>query len=138
MALLSRILHHGCDREVDAALEVHRIGAGRNGLHALANNRLGENGCGRGAVASDVIGLGRDLAHHLRAHVLELVLKLDLLGDGDAVLRDARSAEGLVEHDVAAFRAERNLHSIRKNIYATQHPLAGILGKTYVFSSHIL
>ena len=36
---------------------------------------------------------GGDLAHHLRAHVLELVLELDLLGDGDAVLGDARGAE---------------------------------------------
>jgi len=33
-------------------------------------------------------------AHHLGAHVLELVLKLDfLLGDGDAVLGDAGCAE---------------------------------------------
>ena len=34
-----------------------------------------------------------DLLHHLRAHVLELVLELDLLGDGDAVLGDGRRAE---------------------------------------------
>ncbi len=55
----------------------------------------GEHGRGRGAVAGDVVGLLGDLAHHLRAHVLELVLKLDLLGDGDAVLGDARRAEHL-------------------------------------------
>ena len=49
----------------------------------------------------------RHLAHHLGAHVLELVRELDLLGDGDAVLGDARRAVGLVEHDVMALRAER-------------------------------
>jgi hypothetical protein len=29
----------------------------------------------------------------LRAHILELVVKLDFLGDGNAVLGDARRAE---------------------------------------------
>src|SRR6267143_1224825 len=63
---------------------------------------------------------------HLSAHVLELVLKLDFLGDGDAVLGDARRAERLVEHDVAALGAERHLHRIVENIDAAQHPVAGI------------
>jgi hypothetical protein len=44
---------------------------------------------------ASIIGLGGDLAHHLRAHVLELVLKLDFLGDGDTVLGDARRAKRL-------------------------------------------
>ena len=56
------------------------------GLEAFLDDRLGQNGRRGGAVAGVVIGLGRDLAHHLRAHVLELVLELDFLGDGDAVL----------------------------------------------------
>src|SRR3974390_1666028 len=46
--------------------------------------------------------LGSDLAHHLRAHVLELVLKFDFLGDGYAVLGDTGRAERFVEKDVAA------------------------------------
>jgi hypothetical protein len=36
--------------------------------------------------------LRSDLADHLRAHVLELVLKLDLFGDGDTVFGDAGRA----------------------------------------------
>ncbi|MDI2078452.1 hypothetical protein, partial [Bradyrhizobium sp. Mp27] len=36
------------------------------------------------------------------AHVLELLFELDLLGDGDAILGDAGSAERLVEDNVAA------------------------------------
>src|SRR6185503_9309418 len=78
------------DGEIDAALEIHRVHAGRDRLHALTDDRLGENGSGGGAVAGEVVGPAGDLAQHLRAHVLELVLELDFLGDGDAVLGDAR------------------------------------------------
>ena len=81
----------------------------------------GENGGGGGAVTGEVGGLRGDFAHHLRAHVLELVLELDLLGDGDAVLGDARRAERLVEDDVAALRAERHLHGVGENVDAAQH-----------------
>ena len=69
---------------------------------------------------------GGYFAHHLSAHILELVLKLDFLGDGDAVLGDAGGAKRLVEHDVAAFWAERDLHRIVENFDAVQHPVAGI------------
>ena len=87
------VLHDSFDREVDAALEVHRVHAGGDRLGAFPDDGLGENGGGRGAVAGDVARLGGDLAHHLGAHVLELVGELDLLGDGDAVLGDARRAD---------------------------------------------
>ena len=76
---------------VDAALQGHRVRAGGDGLHAFAEDRLGENGGGGGAVAGDVAGLAGDFRHHLRAHVLERVLQFDFLGDGDAVLGDGRA-----------------------------------------------
>jgi uncharacterized membrane protein (UPF0182 family) len=63
--------------------------------------------CSRGAVTSESAGPRGDLFDHLRAHVLELVGKFDLLGDGDAVLGDARGAERFVEDDVAALWAQR-------------------------------
>ena len=124
------------DGEVDAALEVHRVGAGGDRLGAFLDDRLGEHGGGGGAVAGDVGGLGGDLAHHLRAHVLELVVELDLLGDGHAVLGDARRAERLLEHDVAALGAERHLDGVGEDIDAVQHALAGVLGKLNFFRSH--
>ena len=108
------------------------------GLGALADDRLGQHGGGGGAVAGDVGGLGGDLAHHLRAHVLELVGELDLLGDRHAVLGDARRAEGLVEHDVAALGAQRHLHRIGEDVDAAEHPLAGIATEFDVFGSHCL
>jgi hypothetical protein len=82
---------------VDAALQVHRVHAGGNSLVAFLNDGLGQNRCRGGAVTGDVVGLGGNFAQHLRAHVLELVFQFDFLGDGNAVLGDARCAERLVE-----------------------------------------
>ena len=78
-----------------------------------------------------------DLAHHLRAHVLELVGELDLLGDGHAVLGDARRAEALVDHDVAALRAQRDLHRVGEDVDAAQHALASVTAKSHVLCCHV-
>ena len=117
---------------IDAALQVHRVHAGGNRLGTFADDRLGENGGGGGAVAGDVVGLRGDFAHHLGAHVLELVLELDFLGDGDAVLGGARCAERLVDDDVAALGAEGDLHRVGENVDAAQHALAGIAAEADV------
>src|SRR6185437_11076097 len=127
---------HRLDGELDAALEIHRVHAGGHRLGAFLDDGVRQHGRGRGAVAGLVVGLLRHLAHHLRAHVLELVFELDLLGDGNAVLGDARRAEALVEHDVAALRAERHLHGVGEHLDAVQHAVAGFGGKSYVFGSH--
>ena len=123
----STVVRHG---EVDAALQIHRVHAGGNRLGAFAHDRLGEHAGGGGAVAGHVVGLGGDFAHHLGAHVLELVLKLDFLGDRHAVLGGARRAVGLVDDDVAALGAERHLHRVGENVDAAQHALAGFAGKS--------
>ena len=127
---------HGVHGQVDAALQVHRIGAGGHGLGAFLDDGLGQHGRCRGAVAGDVGGLGRDLLQHLRAHVLELVLELDLLGDGDAVLGDARGAEGFLDDDVASLGAERDLDGIGEDVDAAQHLLAGVGVEFHFFGRH--
>src|SRR4029079_9941226 len=68
------------DRLVDAALQVHRVHAGRDRLQAFHGDRLGEHGGGGGAVAGLVVGLGGDFADQLGAEVLELVSQFDFLG----------------------------------------------------------
>jgi len=123
-------------RHVDAALEVHRVHARGHGFHAFFDDGLGQNGGGGGAVARFVVGAGSDFLHHLCAHVLELVSQFDFLGNGHAVLGDARCAKGLVDHHVAAFGAEGNLHSVGEDVDAAQHAVAGIGVKTYFFRSH--
>ena len=77
-----------------------------------------------------------DLAHHLRTHILELVLELDLLRHGHAVLGDARRAERLLEHDIAALGAERHLDRVGQDVDAVQHALAGVLSEFYFLRSH--
>ena len=110
----------GLDGLLDAALELHRVGAGGDVLRAFAEDRLREHGRRRRAVAGDVGRLARDLAHHLGAHVLERILEVDLLGDGDAVLGDRGGAELLVEDDVAALGAERDLDRVGELVDAAQ------------------
>src|ERR671918_228598 len=74
-----QLLHHQLDRLIDAALERHRVRSGGHRLQPLAEDRLGEHGGAGRAVARHVRGLGRHFLHHLGAHVLDLVLELDLL-----------------------------------------------------------
>src|SRR4030088_1983226 len=126
LGVLDEVGDHGAHRQVDTALEVHRVHAGGNRLGAFSDDRSRENGRGGGAVAGCVGRLGGHFAHHLGAHVLELFLKLDFLGDGDAVLGDAGCAERLVEHDVTALGAERHFDRVVENFDAAQHAIAGI------------
>jgi len=73
------------------------------------DDRLTDDSGGGCAVTGDVVGLGGDLLGELRADVLERVVQLDVLGDGDAVVGDRRRAELLLEDDVAALGAEGDL-----------------------------
>src|SRR4030095_15983759 len=94
---------------------------------AFAEDRLRQHRRGGRAVASDVGGLGGDLLDHLGAHVLVLVLQLDLLGDGDAVLRDRGAAELLVDDDVAALRAQGGLDGLGHDRDALEQGAPGLL-----------
>ena len=96
------VIDDGLDRQVDAALQIHRVHARGDRPDTLAHHGMSKDRRGRRAVAGLGAGLAGDLPDHLRAHVLELVRELDLLGDGDAVLGDPRRAVALVEDDVAA------------------------------------
>src|SRR4030095_6937039 len=117
----------GLNSGLDASLETHRVGAGGDVLEPLAEDRLGQHGRGGRAIAGDVGGLGGDLLDHLGAHVLVLVLQLDLLGDGDAVLGDRRAAELLVDDDVTALRAQRGLHRLGHDRDALEQRAPGLL-----------
>src|SRR6516162_8393650 len=78
------------------------------------------------APSRTIAGLRGDLAHHLRAHVLELVGEFDLFGDGDAVLADTRRPKGFIEDDVAALRPQRHSYRVSQNVDAAKHPLARV------------
>jgi hypothetical protein len=73
LGVLPEVRHNGFHCHVDAALEVHGVHAGGHRLGAFLDDRLGENGRRGGAVARMVVLLRGHFAHHLGAHVLELV-----------------------------------------------------------------
>src|ERR671910_39129 len=134
---LADMLDDLVDGDLDAALQAERVGAGGHVLQALAHDRLGEHGRGRRAVAGDVVGRRGDLADELCALVLERVLDLDLAGDGDAVVGDRRGAELLVQHDVAALRAERHLDRVGEDVHAALERAARILVELELLVSHV-
>ena len=108
----------GVGRQVDALLEQHGVGAGGDVAHPLVHDGLGQNDGGRRAVTGDVVGLGGRFLEQLRAHVGEVIVELDLLGDGDAVVGDGRRAPFLVEGDVAALGTERGLDRVGEGVDA--------------------
>src|SRR5207245_2139953 len=59
-------------------------------------------------------------------------------GDGNPVLADARGAEGFVEDDVTALRAQGHPDRVGKNVDAAQHPLARIGVKPNFLCRHDL
>src|SRR5262249_17431955 len=130
------VLDHRLDTGVDAALEVHRVEPGGDQLGALVVDRLGKYRRRGGGIAGHVRSLRRGLLHHLRAHVLELVLELDLLGDGDAVLGHRGSAPRLLDHDVAATGSERDPHGVGEQVQALGDLTAGARRKNQFFGSH--
>jgi hypothetical protein len=132
----AELLDDRLDRLVDAALELDRAVASRNHARALAVDRLREHRGRRRAVARDVGGLRSDLLDHLGAHVLELVLELDLLRDGHAVLRHRGRAPRLLDDDVATARAERGLHGVGEDVDAVEDLLAAGRVKQNVFGCH--
>ena len=89
-AHLAELSDNRLDRHVDAALDLHRVGAGGDVLETLLENALGQNRRGRGPVAGDGRGLRRHFLDHLGAHILKGVFQLDFLGHGDAVLGHGR------------------------------------------------
>src|SRR5208337_4452782 len=109
----------------------------RDSLGTFLDDCVSEDRRGSGAVAGLIGGLRGNLPHHLRAHVLELVLKFDLLGDSDAVLGDAGCAERLIEHDVAAFRAERHANRVSESVDPVQHSVTCVDREFHFLGSHV-
>jgi hypothetical protein len=123
---------------LDATLDRERVRARGDVAQTLADDRLREDRRGRRAVAGDVVRLGRDFLDQLRAHVLERVGELDLLGDRDAVVGDRRRAEFLVEDDVASLGAERNAHRVGQDVRSALKRAACGFVEYQFFCSHDL
>ena len=131
-------LDGGLSGLLDALLHDHGVCARGQILQTFADHGLGQNGGGGGAVAGDIVGLGGDFLDELCAHVLKSVLKLDLLGDGDAVVGDQGRAEFLIQHHIAALGAEGNLHGIGELIDAALDRFSCFFAVNNLLSHNIL
>src|SRR5205814_666678 len=115
----------------------------RDLLIAQENQRLFELGRLTLLLIDEIRGQIAAVELHAIDH-LEFIVKSLTLFDGDdtflanrnTVLRDGRGAVALLEHRVAALRAECRLHRIRKDVGALEHALARIVAKSYFFRCH--
>ena len=109
------------DGLVDAALQVHRVHAGGDRLHALADERLRQHGGGGGAVAGVVGGLGGDL-FTICAPMFSNASASSFLGDGETPsLVMVRCAVALLQHDVAALRTGVALTALASTMTPAHH-----------------
>src|SRR4029078_2762593 len=107
-----------------------RVGAGGHVAQALADHRLGQHGRRRRAVTGDVVGLLGDFLDELGPDLLVGVLQLDLLGDAHTIVGDGGRAPLLLEDDVAALGAERDLDRVGELGYPSLAPAAGLPSST--------
>ena len=128
--------HQRRDRLVDPALQLHRRHSRGHRLAAFADDRLRQHDRRGRAVAGILIGLDRDLAHHLRAHVLEAVGHFDFPGDGHPVLGDAGRAVAPVDQHSAAFRTERHPDRVGQPVDAAQHATARLVAEANLSGCH--
>ena len=110
-----------------AAADIHGVCTGSDILHALGDHSLCQNGCSGGAVACCIVGLGGNFTHQLCAHVLKLVLQLDLLGNSHAIVGDDRCAELFAQHHIAALGAQGDLNGVCQGVDTGTQCLAGVL-----------
>jgi hypothetical protein len=101
LRVLFKIGDNRVDREIDAALQIHRIEAGGNCLGAFPDDRSSEDGRRGRAVAGGVVLLRGSFADKLNAEIFELIGEFDLFCNRYAVLGDSRRAIGFL-HDCTA------------------------------------
>src|SRR5262249_59137624 len=134
--LLLEFFHNGMDGKVNAALQIHGITTSGNSLGAFAYYGMRKQGCGGGAIAGLIRRFRGNLAHHLRAHVLELVLELNLLRYRDTILGDAWSTERLIEHAIATLGTEAHLDRIAQDTSSAQHAVRCAVRNFNLFCCH--
>jgi hypothetical protein len=131
-----QLLDHHLDRLVDAVLQLHRAVARRDQPKPLLVDGAGEDRRRRRPVTGLVGRARRHLADHLGAHVLEPGLDLDLLGDGDAVLRYRRSPIWLLDDDVPSPRSQGHRDGLGEGPHSAEDGLARALMEGYFLGWH--
>ena len=105
--------YHCVNSGFDTFFQNHGVRAGHYVLHAFPDHSLSQQGCGSGAIAGYVVGLGSNFFYQLGAHVFKGVFQFNVTGDGHAVIDDGGRTEFLFQHHIAAFRSQGNFYCIR-------------------------
>ncbi len=122
-----------CDGFLDATLELHGVVTSCDKLDTFAVDSLCEDRRCCGSVTSNIRSLGSDFFDHLSAHVLEAIFQLDLFCNGHTVFCHNGRAEGLFDHDVAAFGSESYAYCVCENVDTLQDVFTCILAKADLF-----
>ncbi len=99
---LLEFIHDEVDGLLYAVAHEHAVCSCGYVLHALEDDRAGENRRRGGTVTGYVVGFGSYFLYELCAHVLEGILELDLLRYSDAVVCNRGRTEFLFQHHVTA------------------------------------
>ena len=83
-----KLLDESVGSLLDAAAQGNRIGSGHHVLQTLMHEGLCKYSCGGGAIAGDIIGALGHFLHQFGTNALERILKIDLLGDRNAIVGD--------------------------------------------------
>ena len=135
--LLFDALDDSSDCLVNTALQVHWIGTCSHVLQAFAYDSLSQYGCCGCSVACIVASLACHALNELCTSVLESVCELHFFSDCDAILSDLRSAELLLDDNVATLRTESHLDCICQLVNALLHHIAGFEVKFNIFCHFI-
>src|SRR5690606_32587256 len=92
---------------------------------------------GGSTVAGYISCLGGCLFHNLGAHVLELVLQFDFLGNADAVLGDGGGTEAAVQQHVSALGPQRDLDGIGQNVHPVNDTCTGVIIEENFLRCHV-
>ena len=121
---------------IDTAANAKSVSTSGYVAQALAYDNVGKEGCGSGAVTSNVVGLNSGFLYQLSAHVFHGILELNFASNSNAVVGYQRCAERALESNVATLRSKGYLYGVCELLYTLSHACAGI-GLKLNFLSHI-
>ncbi len=115
--VLNDLLNSG----VNTALKSDRVCASCDVTQAFAYQCLRKDGRGGGSVTCDVVSLLGDFLYEFCADLFVRIFKIDFLSNGHAVLGNGGGAPLLIEDNIAALGAKRDLDSVSEDVQAALH-----------------
>jgi hypothetical protein len=94
---------------------------------------VGEECRGRRTISGSVIGLACCFLDELSAHVLDLILELDLFGDRDSVIGDLRSSVRFRKNHITTLRPHSAYDGLRDLLHTGEHFETSFVSEVDIF-----